>query len=174
MDNGGSDIRMKEIDRIRTYLEKHIETRKRLYRTYKRLYNAMNGISIGTSSIAGIISGTTVAFMTNPVIILPLGITNTVLAATGIISGVCSKKMYSKMQKHENLRMLGSSTLSKINSLLSESLKDNHISDDEFKKILKTYQDYLNTYQNIKKSFHKSVLIEKQEIQVELSKLKSK
>ena len=99
--NGGSKLRMKEINRIRSNLEKDIERRRKFSKEYKRLFNILQSISIGTSSIAAALADVTIGAMSNPAVILPLSITNVSLGATGTLTGVWSKSVIKRVKKHQ-------------------------------------------------------------------------
>ena len=89
------------------------------------------------------LTGVTIGAMSNPAVILPLSITNVSLGATGTLTGVWSKSVIKRVKKHQKIYLLANNTLGTVNELLSESLKDSHISDKEFKKIQKIYKDYI-------------------------------
>ena len=61
--NGGNLIRLEEINRIRSKLEKDIDARKTLSARYRKFYNTLHGISIGSSSINAAIAGATIAVL---------------------------------------------------------------------------------------------------------------
>ena len=141
--NGGSKIRFTEINRIRSRLERDIETRNKLSKYYRRFYNGLQSISIGTSSIAAALSGVTIGMIANPAVILPLSVANVSLGGIGVVTGVWSKSVNKRVKKHERLSLLANNTLSVVNELLSEGLIDSHISDLDFKRISDVYQQYL-------------------------------
>ena len=157
-------MRMKEVNRIRDKLEKDIKTRNNLKKHYKKFYNALNGISIGCGSIATAMAGVTLGVMSNPVVVLPLAITNVTLGTVGTVSGIWAKMVTKRIKKHEKLFLLASSALRTVNELLSESLKDSHISDKEFKLITQVYEDYLFDCRNTKDIFYKKNLVEKDQV----------
>ena len=74
--NEGSELRTKEIDRIRNDLQNNIGTRRRLCGSYKKVYNGLHFVTIGSTSIAVALSGVIVS---NPILGLPFGVTNIVL-----------------------------------------------------------------------------------------------
>ena len=69
-----------------------------------------------------------------------------------------------RIVKRQRLHLLASGTLQTVNELLSESLKDSHINDDEFKKILNVYQRHLCDIKDQNDAFVKSNLLEKDEL----------
>ena len=170
-ENGGSKIRLQEINRIRTKLEKNIETRKKLSKHYKKFYNSLQSLSIGTSSIAAALSGVTIGMIANPATILPLAITNVTLGAVGTVTGIWSKSVNKRVKKHQKLDLLANNTLSTVNELLSESLRDNHIYDGEFKRVLDVYQQYLVDCKYINDVFARKNLVEKDQIKKKINEV---
>ena len=58
-------IRLEEINRIRSKLEENIDARKTLSARYRKFYNTLHEISIGSSSINAAVAGdTTIAVLT--------------------------------------------------------------------------------------------------------------
>ena len=163
-ENGGSKIRLNEINRIRNRLERDVDTRKKLTKGYKKFYNILQSVSIGTSSIAAALSGATIGMLANPGVVLPLAVTNVTLGTVGTVSGVWSKSVNKRVKKHQRLSLLASNTLSTVNELLSESLRDNHVSDREFKRVLDVHQQYLLECKFVNDTFSKKNLVEKDEI----------
>ena len=66
---------------------------------------------------------------------------------------------------------MGNNTLIRINQLLSESLKDNHISDSEFKAVLEEYQKFLRISNNMKDVFTRRTFVEKDEIKKKVNEV---
>ena len=165
------EIRLKEINKILTRLEKDIKVRKGLSKKYKRLYNGLHSVSIGSTALNTGIAGSALIFMTNPVTLLPLVITNLSLGAISIITGVVSKLTAKKIKKHEKLYILSNSMNMRINEILTESLKDNVIDDREFKRVLNEYQDYLKTDKNVKDTYINRTFVEKEEVKAKLNEL---
>ena len=162
---------MKEIDRIRSKLERDIETRKKLSKGYKRFYNILQSISIATSSLTSVLSGVTIGTMTNPTVILPLAITSVTLGAIGGVSGIWAKSVNTRVRKHQKLTLLANSFLNTVNELLSESLRDSHISDKEFKQILDIYQQYLTECKYTRDAFARRNLVERDEIKKQIDEV---
>ena len=141
-----------------------VDTRKKLSKHYKRFDNILQSVSIGTSSTAVALSGVTIGMMSNPGVVLPLAVTNVSLGAVGTASGVWSKSVNKRVKKHQKLSLLASSTLSTMNELLSESLRDSHVSDREFKRILDVYQQQLLECKFVNDTFTRKNLVVKDQI----------
>ena len=163
-ENGGHGIRIKEINRIRDKLEHDISTRKKLSKNYKKFYNVLHGTSVAAGSVTTALAGVTLGVMAAPAIVLPLAITSVSLGAVGTLTSVWSKLVRKRIDKHQRLYLLASDTLQNINELLSESLKDFHISDSEFKMVLTAYQRYLWNCKGESDAFSKSTLVEKDQV----------
>ena len=59
---------------------------------------------------------------------------------------------------------MGINTLIRINQLLCESLKGNHISAEEYESVLQEYQEFLRLSNNMKDVFTRRTFVEKAEI----------
>ena len=58
--------------------------------------------------------------------------------------------------------------MGQINETLNESFKGDHISDQDFKKMLEEYQNYLKASKNLKDAFIDRTYVEKSEIRRKL------
>ena len=146
--DGGMAFRLKHITDIRRKLEDESESRTRLRRRYKSLYNtamylnASSGIISSCASVATVISLSTGIGV---VIALPVG---TVALATGMLSVISTgfgKIIMKKLEKHERIKMLAHSKLSSISALISQALKDGRISHEEYDIILAEEESYRDT-----------------------------
>lgn len=142
-----SSFRITQIIEIKKYFENEIETRRGLYNKYKKALNAFTSanhafatISVGTaaasiSTIAGLI--------TAPVGMVLGGISLASAFLGGISSYVNKKLILTKLLKHEKILIVAISKMNTINDLISKSILDNNISDDEFKLILTEKEKYI-------------------------------
>ena len=167
--NGGHGIRIKEINRIRDKLEHDIAVRRKLAKGYKKFYNGLHGSSIAAGSISTALAGVTLGVMGSPILVLPLAITNISLGVVGALTGIWSKLVRKRIDKHQRLHLLASSTLQTVNEMLSEGLKDSFISDEEFKMILNAFQRYLWECKGQTDAFAKSTLVEKDQVMKKLN-----
>ena len=97
--NGGNLIRHEEINRIRSKLEKDIDTWKTLSARYRKFYNTLHGISIGSSSINAAIAGATIAVLPNAITAIPMVATNVPLAAVSALTSLWSRLVGKRMKK---------------------------------------------------------------------------
>ena len=102
--NGGNMIRLEEINRIRSKLEKDIDARKTLSARYRKFYNTLHGIS---SSINAAIAGATIAVLPNPITAIPMVATNVTLAAVSAVTSLWSKLVGKRIKKTREIRFNG-------------------------------------------------------------------
>ncbi len=144
-EDNGMTFRLKEISEIRSFLESENETRGRLRRRYKSIYNTFFYLST-TSATFAVGSGTAgIAALSTVIgapITLPLGILSIVMGATSVGSSALCKILIKKVEKHERIKNLASAKASTVNGLVSDALKDNHISNEEYKLILAERENY--------------------------------
>ena len=141
----GINFRLKRISDIRDSLEKEFESRGRLRRRYKSLYNTAYYTNIA-SSLTAIASSTAAAISITTVIgalaALPLGIIAISTGAIGIVSSKISQIFLKKCEKHDRIKLIAMSKLSSVNSLVSTALTDGRISDEEFRIIMQEMESY--------------------------------
>lgn len=148
-------FRITEINKIRERLNSEIGKREVLHEKYKRVYNTLQAINIGSSTVSGLTSVGTIATLST-VVGLPvsLGLAGT-SAFMGLISmgtGMYSKVVVKKMNKHEKLMTLALNKRDAINKLLSNAYNDGVISDSEFNEILKQFEAYILLHSTIRHS----------------------
>ena len=131
-------FRLQKIGELEAFLRSEVESRSRLRKKYHRTENAFGGIgmlcvaagAVGTGLLfsgIGAIAGLTID-------VASIGVSFAALA----ISRRCS----AKSAKHESIRILASSKLNTIHSLISKALEDCSISDVEYKLILDEVEKY--------------------------------
>ena len=162
--NGGNEVRMDEINRIRKRLEETGLKRRKLYCHYKRLHKSAHYISIGSSSISTALITIAASNVANPTVFLPLSITSGAFSLIGGISTGLTKVFSKRFRKHDKIGLLANTTLCNINEMLSESLRDYRISHKEYTMINNIYQDFLRSCKNFKDNISKQNLIEKEEL----------
>lgn len=139
------NFRLKQIRDIRDQLEKEAETRGRLRRRYKALYNTAYYINFG-SSLTSVASSTVAVVSLSTVIgalpALPFGIVAITTGVLGVVSSKVSKLILKKTEKHERIKLIALSKLSSVNDLVSRALTNGKISDEEFQVILNEMESY--------------------------------
>ena len=135
----GKTFRLKQISEIRSFLDSENEKRSRLRRRYKSIYNTFFHIS----AVSGIIAvGAGAAGIGAPItvpITLPLGIA---MGSVSVGTSALCKLLLKKVEKHERIKNIAQAKLSSINRLVSNALKDNNVSDEEFQLILNEKENY--------------------------------
>lgn len=165
-DDSARKYRLKQISEIRDFLEKEAESRGRLRRRYKSIYNTSyyvntaSGITaIGASTAAAISITTGVGIIAS----LPLGI---VAITTGVISVASSafcKTILRKVEKHEKIKNYAMAKLSSVCGLVSRALRDGQISDEEFQVILQEMESYREHKSQIRKKIRAELSTEREE-----------
>ena len=136
--DSAQEFRLKQIRDIRNQLESEAETRGRLRRRYKSLYNTAYYVNFGStltavaSSTASVISLSTVV---GALASLPLGIVAISTGVISLVSSKVSKLVLKKVEKHERIKLIALSKLSSVNDLVSKALTDGKVSDSEFDHI---------------------------------------
>ena len=170
--NGGNLIRLEEINRIRSKLEKDIDARKTLSARYRKIlqYFTWNFNRIKLNQCGYCWSD--YCCITKPNHCYPNGRNKCHFSGCQ-----CSYKpleqtcVVSVLKKHSKLGLMGNNTLIRINQLLSESLKDGKISDSEFKAVLEEYQEFLRISNNMKDVFTRRTFVEKDEIKKKVNEV---
>ena len=139
------NFRLKQIREIRDFLEQETETRGRLRRRYKSLYNTAHYVNVGSGLVAA--GSSTMAVLSLSTVVgalpaLPLGIVAVITGGVSLISSGISKLVLKKTEKHERIKLVALSKLSSVNDLVSRALTDGKISDEEFHVILNEMESY--------------------------------
>lgn len=142
----GQNYRLQKISEIEKKLINERDTRKSLYKKYKRGINITDGVDTGLISTSVILAGTSLAIP----FMLPLGIAAAVCGSLGVCVKFIRRKLQSKTKKHYEIKTIADSKLNSIKDLTSKALTDGQISENEFKLIL----DELDKYNKLKDSIH--------------------
>lgn len=124
------------------------ETRKGLYKKYKRGINITDGLDTSLISTSVILASVGLAFPA----MLPLEIAAVLSGGIGVCVKFIRRKLHAKSLKHYETKTLADSKLNSIKNLISKSLTDSSISENEFNLIL----DELEKFNNMKNSIHKN------------------
>ena len=118
----GVHVRMKEIISIRTSLESGVDSRKRLSKLYKRMYNSLHYVAIWSTGPSATLAGVALGFRTNPIALIPLNSVNVGLAGIGTLSGFCSKLVVKPIREHDKLELFRNNELDMNNKLIGKLL----------------------------------------------------
>jgi len=140
-----SDFRMKKINEISAYLRDEVDHYRTVAKKYKRTKMFVNWGAGGSSVLSFVFSsasfGSAISVIGLPATI-PLGgvAGGFALVSSGLI--VASKKMDSKIKKHQEIVTLAITKRDTVDRLLSKAMRDNRVSDDEFQLIMDEHSQY--------------------------------
>ena len=143
------------------------DNRMSFYKKYKRGINVIDGIDttlitagLGMGATGGILSTTIVAV---PVVI-PLEIVAAVCGVFGIALKFVNRKLYLKAKKHDEIRILAEAKMNSIKDIVSKSLQDGEISEQEFSLVLNDFDKYNELKKGIRAKTVKISDAEKQKL----------
>ena len=139
------NFRLSEISRYRDSLQQDLQRYEKKYLRKKKVLDALNAISIGSSSLGtlagGSAVGTLIGGVTAPVAI-PLGAIALGFGAVSTIFNFVQKERTKGLEIcFEKLAVIKAS-LHSVNLAISKALQDETITDDEFNSIVQEYQNY--------------------------------
>lgn len=149
--NMADKFRLERIEEIERRLKKERDFRAELYEKYQRGVNIITIIDT-TLITAGLIFGVGGIFA-GPVLVA-IETTAGVCNALGIVCKLISKKLQTKANKHDEIRVLAESKINTISTLISKAISDNTISDEEFDLIISELNKFYVLKTNLK-SQHK-------------------
>ena len=139
------DFRMQKVNEISDSLNKELGRYRAVAKKYKRAKKAVNWGAAGSSVLSAAFSnasfGSALSFVGLPATI-PLGVVggDFALTSSGLI--ISSKRLDSKIKKHQEIVTLAIAKRDTVDRLLSKALADNQISDTEFQLIIDEYSQY--------------------------------
>jgi len=139
------DFRMQKVNEISASLNKEVGHYRAVAKKYKRAKKAVNWSASGSSVLSAAFSsasfGSAISVVGLPAAI-PLGGVGGAfaLASSGLI--IASKKLDSKIKKHQEIVTLAIAKRDTVDRLLSKALVDKQISDTEFQLIMDKYSQY--------------------------------
>jgi len=140
-----SDFRMKKINEISAALHSEVDHYRTVAKKYKRTKKFVNYGAGGTSLLSAVFSsasfGSAISVIGLPATI-PLGGVAGGFALVSSALIVASKKLDSKIKKHQEIVTLALAKRDTVDRLLSKALTDNRVSDDEFQLIMAERSQY--------------------------------
>ena len=139
------DFRMKKINEISATLHSEIDHYRSVAKKYKRTKKFVNWGAGSSSVLSAVFSsasfGSAISVIGLPATI-PLGgvAGGFALVSSGLI--VASKKIDSKIKKHQEIVTLAIAKRDTVDRLLSKAMRDNRVSDDEFQLIMDEHSQY--------------------------------
>ena len=139
------DFRMQKINEISAALNKEVGHYRVVGKKYKRAKKFVNWSAAGSSGLSFVFSsasfGSALSVVGLPATI-PLGGVGGAFAllSSGLI--VASKKLDSKIKKHQEIVTLAIAKRDTVDRLISKTLADNQITDGEFQLIMTEFSQY--------------------------------
>jgi len=130
-----SDFRMRKINEISATLHGEVDHYRAVAKKYKRTKKFVNYGAGGTSVLSAVFSSASFGSA-----ISVIGLPATILVSSGLI--VASKKLDSKIKKHQEIVTLAIAKRDTVDRLLSKALTNNIVSDDEFQNIMAEFSQY--------------------------------
>jgi len=130
---------MQKVNEISADLNGEVSKYRTVAKKYKRAKKFVNWSAAGSSGLSAVFSsaslGSALSVVGLPATI-PLGGVGGAftLVSSGLI--LASKKLDSKIKKHQEIVMLAIAKRDTVDRLLSKALKDNRVSDGEFQLIM--------------------------------------
>ena len=152
------DYRLTEVSRLKGQLEAEIVTRGALYKKYKRVVNALDGLDTGATAtgviLGGLGTGLLVTVIAAPIVPIILG----VAAGCGLLSAgskIANSRLRLKCLKHSKIRVLAESKLNSVACIVSKALEDAEINHDEFSLVVREVQSYYSLKSEMQVGAHK-------------------
>jgi len=140
-----SDFRMKKINEISAALHGEVDHYRTVAKKYKRTKKFVNWGAGGSSVLSVVFSsasfGSAISVIGLPATI-PLGGVAGGFALVSSALIVASKKMDSKIKKHQEIVTIAIAKLDTVDRLLSKAMRDNRVSDDEFQLIMDEHSQH--------------------------------
>ena len=159
LDDEGSSYRLTEIRSLERRLEYERDERAKLYKKYRRAVNIIDGVdtalvaaSLGMG-VAGV--GLLSTVIAAPVVVA-LEAGSLACGLAGIAGKYVSRRLLVKAKKHDEIRVLALSKLNSITDVISNALRDGHISPEEFKLVLDEVKKYEQMKADIQKKSRSS------------------
>jgi len=140
-----SDFRMRKINEISAAFHSEVAHYRAVAKKYKRTKKFVNWGAGGSSVLSLVFSsasfGSAISVIGLPATI-PLG---GVAGGFALVSSsliVASKKLDSKIKKHQEIVTLAIAKRDTVDRLLSKAIRDNRVSDDEFQLIMDEHSQY--------------------------------
>ena len=145
LNNQQCDFRFQKVNEISAALNKEVGHYRAVAKKYKRAKKVVNLSAAGTIVLSAVFSSASLGSALSVVGLLatiPLGGVGGgfALASSGLI--IASKKLDSKIEKHQEIVTLAIAKGDTADRLLSKILSDNQISDSEFQLIMTEYSLY--------------------------------
>ena len=139
------DFRMQKVNDISAALNKEVGHYRAVAKKYKRAKKFVNWSAADSSALSAAFSsasfGSALSVVGLPATIPLCGVGGAfALASSGLI--IASKKLDSKIKKHQEIVTLAIAKCDTVDRLLSKALADNKITDSKFQLIMTEFSQY--------------------------------
>ena len=139
------DFRMQKANEVSASLNAEIAHYRAVAKKYKRAKKAVNWSSAGCGVFSTLLSSASLASALSVIGLpaaIPLGGVSGAFAAASSGLIFASKKLDSKIKKHQEIVTLAIAKRDTVDRLLSKALADNQISDGEFQLLMAEFSQY--------------------------------
>ena len=139
------DFRMQKAKEVSAALNAEVAHYRAVAKKYKRAKKAANWSTAGCSMFSTVLSSASLASALSIVGLpaaIPLGGVGGAFAAASSGLIIASKKLDSKIKKHQEIVTLAIAKRHTVDRLLSKALTDNQISDSEFQLLMAEFSQY--------------------------------
>ena len=139
------DFRLQKANEVSAALNAEVVHYRGVAKKYKRAKKAANWSATGFSVFSALLSGAGIA---SALTLVGLPASASLAGLGGVFAGVsagilfASKKLDSKIKKHQEIVTLAIAKRDTVDRLLSKALVDNQISDDEFQLLMAEFSQY--------------------------------
>ena len=139
------DFRMQKANEVSASLNAEVAHYRTVAKKYKRAKKAANRSAAGCSIFSTVLSSASLASAVSVIGLpaaIPLGGVGGAFAAASSGLIIASKKLDSKIKKHQEIATLAIAKRDTVDRLLSKALTDNQISDSEFQLLMAEFSQY--------------------------------
>jgi len=139
------DFRIQKINEISAALNGAVSHYRAVAKKYKRAKKFVNWSAASSSGLSAVFSSTSFGLALSVVALpasIPLGGVGGAFALASLGLIIASKKLDSKIMKHQEIVTLAIAKRDTVDRLLSKTLADNQITDGEFQIIMAEYSQY--------------------------------
>ena len=140
-----SVYRLQKISELEKFLECERDARCALYKKYKRGCNMVDGIDTAMACASLGLGASGIGLLTTVIaapVVVGLEIAAGACALVGIAGKFIGRKLWTKAEKHGQIRMLAESKLNTISDHISMALRDGACDENEYKLILDEVDKY--------------------------------
>ena len=154
--SNSDNFRLEQSQRWLSELEKDLKEREKIYKKYNRVRGALFNLSAGSGTLSVAFSGgglgTGITGVGLPVAV-GLGVVGGACALTSLVTASLAKVISKKVSKHEKILALCQAKINTIKHIVSKSLVDNRISNEEFFLVKSEFENYHDMKRSIREKY---------------------